>query len=109
MRALTIYLRRINNSWNSSRKATGVFRLARPLPRKTAIRDRLRNKIVNWTFAYWLLISLFACAERSLASNISAIWANDGEDKVTQDELRATRGGAVTNSLWNGAAIARFG
>ncbi|MFA5976377.1 MAG: putative Ig domain-containing protein [Elusimicrobiota bacterium] len=40
---------------------------------------------------------------------ISAIWANNGEDKVTQDDLRATQGKTVTNSAWNGTTISLFG
>lgn len=44
------------------------------------------------------------------SGNISAIWANEGGDKVSQDELRATnhtenRTGTVLNSVWNGSAI----
>ena len=39
-----------------------------------------------------------------------AAWANDGEDKVTKDELRMARGGAgVINSVWNGSEIKLFG
>lgn len=40
---------------------------------------------------------------------ISAVWANDGEDKVTRDELRASSGRTVKNSLWDGSAINLFG
>jgi hypothetical protein len=40
---------------------------------------------------------------------IYAVWANDGEDKVTQDELRAYNGTSVTNSLWDGNSISLFG
>jgi hypothetical protein len=44
------------------------------------------------------------------AANITAVWANDGGDKVTQDELRATRGvGKVLNRLWDGNKISFFG
>ncbi len=43
-------------------------------------------------------------------SNISAIWANEGGDKVTKDELRASTGGrAVLNSTWDGHRINVFG
>ena len=43
-------------------------------------------------------------------SLISAVWANEGGDKVTQDELRATKHtenltGYVLNSAWNGTTI----
>ncbi|MBI4366932.1 MAG: DUF4091 domain-containing protein [Deltaproteobacteria bacterium] len=43
-------------------------------------------------------------------SNLTAVWANTGEDKVTQDDLRATQNaGAVTNSTWDGTTIRTFG
>src|SRR5207244_4189934 len=42
-------------------------------------------------------------------SAITAVWVNDGEDKVTQDEVRASRGQTVNNSLWNGSTISLFG
>ena len=43
-------------------------------------------------------------------ANALVIWANNGEDKVTQDELRATtRPSAVKNSVWNGKNIKLFG
>src|SRR5207253_3235469 len=35
----------------------------------------------------------------------SAIWANDGGDKVVRSELRASNGVMVTNSAWNGKKI----
>jgi hypothetical protein len=42
-------------------------------------------------------------------SNI-VIWANDGGDKVTQDELRAsTDPNSVVNSVWDGSTIEIFG
>ncbi len=44
------------------------------------------------------------------SSSISAIWANDGGDKVTQDEVRATTNPAsVVNSVWNGKTVSQFG
>lgn len=43
-------------------------------------------------------------------SALSAIWANNGEDKVTQNELRATRNPAkVLNSVWDGKKVILFG
>ena len=44
-------------------------------------------------------------------SLLSAVWANDGSDKVTQDELRASGAEpqAVSNSVWNGRQILLFG
>jgi hypothetical protein len=41
---------------------------------------------------------------------ITAVWANDGGDKVTQDELRTvTKGRPVLNRLWDGKRIRLFG
>lgn len=36
------------------------------------------------------------------------MWAEEGEDKVTQDDLRAARG-PISNSVWNGSTIQVFG
>ncbi len=48
------------------------------------------------------------------AGRITGIWANDGGDKVSQDELRLARGvenvtGTVKNSIWDGSTIHLFG
>ena len=41
---------------------------------------------------------------------LTAVWANEGGDKVTQDELRATgHTTAVVNSVWDGKCIKTFG
>jgi hypothetical protein len=46
----------------------------------------------------------------SATTSITAVWANEGGDKVTQDELRATgHASAVTNSVWDGHCIKTFG
>ena len=47
----------------------------------------------------------------SLASgNVAYVWANDGGDKVTRDELRAANDPNVAlNSVWDGAGISLFG
>jgi hypothetical protein len=43
-------------------------------------------------------------------SDIAHVWANNGEDKVWQSELRATHDpSAVHNSVWDGATISLFG
>jgi hypothetical protein len=43
-------------------------------------------------------------------TSLSAVWANEGGDKVTQDELRARASpSAVTNSVWDGHCIKVFG
>ena len=55
-------------------------------------------------------ISSVSAADSPLTSHLSAVWANEGGDKVTQDELRATSDpNAVLNSAWDGSAITLFG
>ncbi len=58
-----------------------------------------------------LASSLLAAAS---TSNITGVWANDGGDKVSQDELRASNGvenltGKRINRLWDGTTINLFG
>jgi hypothetical protein len=42
------------------------------------------------------------------AQNISAAWANDGGDKVAQEETRGTAG-PISNTVWNNSKINLFG
>jgi hypothetical protein len=43
-------------------------------------------------------------------SNIAHVWANEGGDKVTRDELRAVNDpDAALNSVWDGRSISLFG
>src|SRR2546421_8806558 len=53
----------------------------------------------------------FVVSSRALAqTNIAQVWANTGEDKITQDELRATANpNAVRTRLWDGNTIHLFG
>src|SRR5262249_41044884 len=47
---------------------------------------------------------------RAGSAAVTAIWANSGDEKVTQDELRATTKPATTLSkVWDGKAIHIFG
>ena len=47
---------------------------------------------------------------RTASAAITAVWANSGDEKVTQDELRATSGSTNTISrAWNGKTISAFG
>jgi hypothetical protein len=59
--------------------------------------------------AILLALGLTCLAQDARAAGIGAVWANDGEDKVTQDELRASNSTPVANSLWNGNTISLFG
>ncbi len=52
----------------------------------------------------------FFTAVGAFGANISGVWANEGGDKVTQDELRATNHtenltGKVLNRAWDGTTI----
>ena len=58
--------------------------------------------------------SVLKAQQSGARSNITAIWANEGGDKVSQDELRASRGvenltGTVLNRAWNGRTITLSG
>lgn len=44
-----------------------------------------------------------------VGSSISAVWVNEGGDKVVQEDLRASKGQNVNNSVWNGNTISVFG
>ena len=61
---------------------------------------------------YTVIFSVQVCAQAppSDSPGISAVWANNGEDKITRDELRASSNpSGVINSLWDGATIRLFG
>lgn len=61
-----------------------------------------------------LFLSLLLNAATVLGANISGVWANEGGDKVTQDELRATNHtenltGKVINRAWDGTKVSVAG
>ncbi len=58
-----------------------------------------------------LLVRLLVVEEvRAAAGNITSVWANDGGDKVTRDELRAKQEPpSVRNSVWDGSRVELFG
>src|SRR6201982_168268 len=69
-----------------------------------------KNLIRSSVFGAMISSTLLLLPFNSFASNISAVWANDGGDKVTKDELRATLSkenltGKVINRTWNGQVI----
>ncbi len=43
------------------------------------------------------------------AAGLSAIWANDGGDKVVRSDVRASHGNVVTNRIWDGSKVRLFG
>jgi Domain of unknown function (DUF4091)/Family of unknown function (DUF6067) len=77
-------------------------------------RQMVRKSRRSSAFRAILSSTLLLLPFNSFASNISAVWANDGGDKVTQDELRATLHkenltGKVINRTWNGQTITLSG
>lgn len=69
-----------------------------------AFRPR-RATALLFTLGFWMAFH----PSFAQAGGITAIWANTGEDKVTRDELRSTRGTNVRNSVWDGSKISIFG
>ncbi|HIJ40090.1 MAG TPA: DUF4091 domain-containing protein, partial [Deltaproteobacteria bacterium] len=66
---------------------------------------------VRMCTALFLVVCLFAFITEAQPAHaaVTKVWANNGEDKVTRDELRAYSGSDVTNSVWNGNLISLFG
>src|SRR5262245_46700395 len=64
------------------------------------------DKWIERLFPILLLACVMQAQTAEAASSISAAWANDGEDKVTQDELRLSQAGKnVVNPNWDGTTI----
>jgi hypothetical protein len=53
--------------------------------------------------------TLDASGGATQVTKLTAIWANDGEDKVTRDERRASLKRDVRNLVWDGSRIRLFG
>jgi hypothetical protein len=69
-----------------------------------------RSKVLGKFRFYFLifkLIILFLISEELYAQGISAVWVNEGGDKVTQEELRVGQpnGRAVLNHIWDGSKV----
>ncbi len=71
--------------------------------------DTLRKSIGRHALALALLLALGTSVSAQDGSNLR-VWANDGGDKVSQDELRASQDpSAVLNSVWDGDRVQIFG
>lgn len=57
---------------------------------------------------FFLVLFIVACGTSAQAGSITAVWVNNGQDKVVKDELRASQGLDVTNSVWDGNDIRLF-
>src|ERR1019366_10243736 len=69
----------------------------------------IKKQIIAALSCLLLLALLIPNRPTYAAQALTALWANTGEDKVTQDELRATKGANVKNSVWDGSKISIFG
>src|SRR5579875_2486995 len=77
----------------------------------TYVRNEAFVKIIT---RYAILGGILGACSHAYCSDISAVWANDGGDKVTRDELRASHQqenltGKVINRVWDGARISLSG
>lgn len=66
-------------------------------------------KIVDFKRRKFLITFIFCVFNSYAFSQISGVWANTGEDKVTQDDLRLFSGKNVINSVWDGNTVKLFG
>ncbi len=72
--------------------------------RGRGLRSRARRRLP------WLLVPLLFLAPGGATAADLVLWANTGEDKVAQDDLRAVADPvAVHNSVWDGSTIRLFG
>src|SRR4051812_17148806 len=68
------------------------------------------RSITAWGLSVALLLPGWIRPPAVFAAGVNAVWANEGGDKVTQDELRATvNAAAVRNSAWDGSTVSIFG
>ena len=69
-----------------------------------------RRRIVVFFAMLLVLLASQARPTPAQTSPLSAVWANNGQDKVAQHERRATNNPAsVYNSVWNGERVSIFG
>jgi hypothetical protein len=70
----------------------------------------LLRKLLMGTAVLALSLGLVGTSGQAQERPIAAVWANNGEDKVTRDELRSSADPtSVINSVWDGSAVAVFG
>ncbi len=69
----------------------------------------MRGFKLNFEKALVLLLVAFSTTTPSLLYAQVRVWANDGGNKVTQNELRAASPSSVINSVWNGSKVQLFG
>ena len=76
---------------------------------------KFKNKVITYVLILIISFQLFSIfipttSKVQGSPSSSYVWANEGGDKVTQDELRAyVDSDSVINSVWDGAKISIFG
>ena len=77
---------------------------------RTVVTGWLVTLLGLWGIPTSFSTSMGLIAQAMGPTNIAKVWANEGGDKVTRDELRATANpSSVFNSVWNGTTISLFG
>jgi hypothetical protein len=69
------------------------------------LEENMRRVVDFFIVFFFFLIDIKLYAQGSITN----VWVNNGEDKVTQDELRAYNGADVTSSVWDGDTVHLFG
>jgi hypothetical protein len=71
--------------------------------------DRRSKEFGKFCFYFFVFTSIifFFISKELYAQGISAVWVNEGGDKVTQEELRVGQpnGRAVINHIWDGSKV----
>jgi len=76
---------------------------------------KVNNVVISYVLIFIISFQLFSIfftttSEVQGSPSSSLVWANEGGDKVTQDELRAyIDSDSVINSVWDGEKISIFG
>ena len=111
-------MKKVRLSWSAAKKS----RLLNAANRLQQWSQETRKKegeceqplTVQWTSPRYFLVcvavflSISPSTMAQQGSALSAIWVNTGEDKVRQEETRASSGATVTNSAWDGTTIHLF-
>ncbi|MBN2001670.1 hypothetical protein JW935_29280, partial [candidate division KSB1 bacterium] len=65
------------------------------------------NKRPKGFVKFWIYFNILLISSELNAQGISAVWINEGGDKVTQEELRVGKpnGRAVINHIWDGSKV----
>ncbi len=72
------------------------------------LHDDYAGLAIMLILSFFLMLNLPAMSG-SVHAAVSAVWVNDGGDKVTQDELRVFLGADVASTIWDGSNVSLLG